>query len=230
MYRIAARCRQFKMCETDINGDAAPFFFFETVGIDAGQRLYQRSLAVVNVSRRSYNDRFHEEQCNLLTPCLDSIYSESLMPNLVTVARYRDLAEALLVQGKLESAGIESELTNAETIRTDWLLSNAIGGVGLQVNEDDLDAAQTLLGQSIPESISDEASGETYDQPRCPRCSSLDVQYGRRNNGVFISWIALGLPLPIFGKLRWECSACGAEWIDIPDNAEDPRTEPGEQE
>jgi hypothetical protein len=139
------------------------------------------------------------------------------MPNFVTIVRYRDLPEALLVQGKLESAGIASALVNAETIRTDWLFSNAIGGIGLQVEESEAEEATVLVAESIPQGLADEQSGETYDQPLCPRCGSLDIEYGRRRVAVILSWIALGFPLPLLGRLRWKCDDCAAEWIDAPE-------------
>ena len=37
------------MCETDIDGDAAALLFFQAVGVNAGQRLDQRGLAMVDV-------------------------------------------------------------------------------------------------------------------------------------------------------------------------------------
>ena len=47
------------MREAEVNGDAPPLLFFEPVGIDSGQRLYQRRFAVIDVSRRAYDDGFH---------------------------------------------------------------------------------------------------------------------------------------------------------------------------
>ena len=42
-------------------------------------------------------------------------------PDLVTIERFRDLPEALLAKGKLESAGIRCFLADSELVRTDWL-------------------------------------------------------------------------------------------------------------
>ena len=42
-----------------INGDAAALLFLKPVGIDPGQRLHQRRLAVVDVPGGAYDDRFH---------------------------------------------------------------------------------------------------------------------------------------------------------------------------
>ncbi|HZQ91963.1 MAG TPA: hypothetical protein VFA60_09240 [Terriglobales bacterium] len=39
---------------------------------------------------------------------------------LIVVAQYRDLPEALLAKGKLESAGIECTMTDDNIVRMDW--------------------------------------------------------------------------------------------------------------
>src|SRR5215472_4889751 len=50
--------REFKMGESDIDGDAAALFFGEAVGIDAGERLHQSGLAMIDVAGRSDDDVF----------------------------------------------------------------------------------------------------------------------------------------------------------------------------
>src|SRR4029077_5157384 len=42
-----------------VDSDATTFFFFQAVGVDAGQSLDQRGFAVVNVSGGAYDYRFH---------------------------------------------------------------------------------------------------------------------------------------------------------------------------
>jgi len=49
--------------------------------------------------------------------------------NLVTIRKFRDLPEALLAKGSLESAGIEAVLTDENIVRLDWLWSNLMGGI-----------------------------------------------------------------------------------------------------
>ena len=44
--------RQFQMGETEINGHAARFFLRQPIRIDAGKRLYQGTLAVIDVAGR----------------------------------------------------------------------------------------------------------------------------------------------------------------------------------
>jgi len=64
---------------------------------------------------------------------------------LVAVRRFRDLPEALSAKGLLDSAGIKCFLSDENTVRMDWLWSNALGGVRLWVREEDVRQAAELL-------------------------------------------------------------------------------------
>ena len=71
---------------------------------------------------------------------------------LIALRRFSFLPEALVAKGVLDSAGVRCFLTDENTIRMDWLWSNALGGVRLWVREDDVPEAATLLS---PEYSSD---------------------------------------------------------------------------
>jgi hypothetical protein len=45
----------------DVDGYAALFFFFEAIGVDAGERFDQRGLAMVDVPGGSDDDVLHEK-------------------------------------------------------------------------------------------------------------------------------------------------------------------------
>ena len=47
------------MGKSDVNRDAAPLFFFEAVGIDAGQGFHQRRFSVINMSGCADDDGLH---------------------------------------------------------------------------------------------------------------------------------------------------------------------------
>ncbi|NYF80738.1 DUF2007 domain-containing protein [Granulicella arctica] len=112
-----------------------------------------------------------------------------------TIRQYRDQAEALLARSVLESAGISCYLRDENTIRMDWLWSNLMGGIRLQVADKDVQAAEALLTQPIPKSIA--VAGEPdYEQPHCPRCQSLDVSFESTDAKVGATSILLfGFPL-----------------------------------
>jgi len=130
--------------------------------------------------------------------------------NLVTVRKFRDLPEALLAKGSLESAGIEAFLLDDNMIRMDWFISNLLGGIKLQVRPEDVEAANEMLNQPTPENLDVEGVGE-YQQPRCPNCQSLDVADQELNKLVSYGSAYLGIPIPM-QKSNWSCHACGHEW------------------
>lgn len=137
---------------------------------------------------------------------------------MVTIRRFRDLPEALLAQGSLDSAGIASVLVNDNIVRLDWFWSNAMGGVQLQVEPEEVDAANKILNQPIPESFDAAGTGE-YQQPQCPSCGSLDVSFQELNKPVAFASAYVGLPLPIH-RQAWRCHACNAEWEDVSDQGD----------
>ena len=133
--------------------------------------------------------------------------------DLVTIERFRDLPEALLAKGKLESAGIRCFLADSELVRTDWLWSNAIGNMRLQVCPEDVADALELLHEPAPEIFLDYEVGEFYQQPRCPKCNSSDVGFESIDRKLSYGLMLIGLPIPI-RKNNWRCAECGAEWVE----------------
>jgi len=131
---------------------------------------------------------------------------------LVTVASFRDLHEALLAKGSLDSAGIRCFLANENIVRLDWLFANAVGGIKLRVPQAKIDQALEVLNSGIPAVFFSE-KGELYTQPQCPECDSLDISYRDQNRwATFLSWLVLSFPLPFPKRLRWNCGSCGHEW------------------
>jgi hypothetical protein len=128
---------------------------------------------------------------------------------LVTIRQFRDLPEALLAKGSLESAGIECFLRDENLVRLDWFISNFVGGVKLCVQPDDAVKAKTLLDQPILEGLYVHGVG-LYEQPRCPKCNSLDVTYQELDPAAYLS-MAVNVPIP-FHRDGWRCRTCAAEW------------------
>jgi hypothetical protein len=129
---------------------------------------------------------------------------------LVTIRAFRDLPEALLAKGSLESAGIQALLADDNIIRLDWFWSNLMGGIKLQVDQEDAEAANGILDQPIPEGFDVAGVGE-YQQPRCPRCQSLDVSFQELDEPVAYVSAYFGVPIP-WKRRAWRCHACNAEW------------------
>ncbi|HSS98956.1 MAG TPA: hypothetical protein VLK33_18100 [Terriglobales bacterium] len=128
---------------------------------------------------------------------------------LVMVQSFRDLPEALLAKGSLDSAGIESFLADENIVRMDWFWSNLIGGVKLMVSPEDFNEAKAILDQPIPEKF-DAPEGE-YLQPHCPQCGSLDVSYEELNKSIAYTSAYVHLPLPVHNQ-GWKCHTCEHQW------------------
>jgi hypothetical protein len=133
---------------------------------------------------------------------------EALRP--VMVGRYRNSPEAMVAKSMMDSAGIESILSDENLVRLDWFYSNLVGGIKLMVREEDAETARKVLEQNIPEKLEVTGVGE-YLQPPCPQCGSLDVSFNELNKQIAYPGFFLGLPIHVNRK-GGKCHACGHEW------------------
>lgn len=136
--------------------------------------------------------------------------SDVELRRLVTLRKFRDLPEALLAKGSLDSAGIEAFLADDNMVRMDWFISNLLGGIKLLVKPEDVESASQILDQPIPEDFAVEGVGD-YQSPRCPNCQSLDVSFEELNKPVAYASAYMGLPFPLHRK-AWKCHSCRREW------------------
>ena len=146
------------------------------------------------------------------TPPIDDGYTDNQevgTRDMVTLRKFRDLPEALLAKGSLDSAGIECALGDDNMIRMDWFYSNAIGGVKLLVNAGDAPEAEQILSQPIPDHLDVTDVGD-FEQPKCPKCGSLDVSFRKSQPAAYLS-MALSVPLPLRER-AWHCHSCNVEW------------------
>ena len=131
---------------------------------------------------------------------------------LVVIRQFRDLPEALLAKGSLESAGIECFLRDDNLVRLDWFISNFVGGIKLCVRPEDAQNATQLLDEPILEGLYVQGVG-LYEQPRCPKCGSLDVNFRELDRPIAYLSAFLRVPMPVQRK-AWRCHDCSAEWED----------------
>ena len=80
--------------------------------------------------------------------------------NLVLLRRFRDLHEALLAKGKLDSAGLECFLADDNMVRMDWFISNLLGGVKLMVEGEQFAQASRLLNETAAQQSDVEEADE----------------------------------------------------------------------
>lgn len=150
---------------------------------------------------------------NLDLPESESHTAPATSRTLVTVRRYRDLSEAIVVRSFLESAGIPVYLRDENLVRLDWQISNFIGGIRLQVEAADEQAALEVLAQPIPETIEFGGVAE-FDQPHCPNCDSTDITFLGASRGAALASVSiLAIPFPQ-GAKTWQCNQCEKHWSD----------------
>jgi Putative prokaryotic signal transducing protein len=165
--------------------------------------------SLTETAREALEDELDRRDLEL--PDSPEPHRELDLRTLVTIRQFRDLPEALLAKGSLESAGIECFLRDENLVRLDWFISNFVGGVKLCVMAEDASKAKALLDQPILEGLYVHGVG-LYEQPRCPKCNSLDVTYQELDPAAYLS-MAVNVPIP-FHRDGWRCRACAAEWED----------------
>jgi len=110
------------------------------------EKLAEDSASLTSLARQVLNDEMirrglgRAEQSPPPAETADSVEFRKL----VTIRKFRDLHEAWLAKGSLESAGIECFLMDDNMVRLDWFYSNLVGGVKLQVRAEDYHAAMRL--------------------------------------------------------------------------------------
>jgi len=172
------------------------------------QRLARNPEALTELAWEALEDEL--DRRHLEIPSDDATPKRELdLRRLVTIRQFRDLPEALLAKGSLESTGIECFLRDDNMVRLDWFISNFIGGVKLCVQPEDAAKAQSLLDEPILEGLYVQGVG-LYEQPRCPKCNSLDVTFRELDPAAYLS-LAVRVPIP-FHREGWRCRSCGAEW------------------
>jgi len=103
-------------------------------------------------------------------------------------------------------------LIDDNVVRLDWFWSNLIGGIKLQVDPENVEAAQMILDQPIPETLDVPGIG-AYEQPRCPKCQSLDVTFQELDEPVAYTSAYFNVPIP-WTRRAWRCHSCNVEWED----------------
>ena len=179
------------------------------------QKLAQSAESLTELAWDALEDEMERRHLEFSEEPVAEPRQELQVRELVTVRQFRDLPEALLAKGSLESAGIECFLADENLVRLDWFISNFIGGIKLKVRAPDAATAQKLLDEPILEGLYVQGVG-LYEQPRCPKCQSLDVNFQELDRPIAYMSAFLRLPLPV-QRPAWHCQACDAEWEDESD-------------
>ncbi len=115
-----------------------------------------------------------------------------------TLAVFDYSTEAYLVKSKLDSENVRTQLLDETTVDSDPLISQAIGGVKLQVHNDDLERASEIYNK-IRTYRKDEDGNEIH----CVKCNSTRILVAppRRKNIFYMLF-------PFFEKTKHVCNDC----------------------
>lgn len=129
---------------------------------------------------------------------------------MTVVSTYSTPAEAHVALSRLESAGIDAVIRDEFTVTFDWFYSNAIGGVKIEVVEEDVSAAREILALPATEE----------GLIRCPHCGSTHSSV-RVLSAFGAFCMMVGIPIPMT-RAFVDCRSCKKTY-DVPLNGQSPR-------
>lgn len=108
------------------------------------------------------------------------------------------VADVQIIKGKLESEGIPVFLKDENTLNSDPLISNAIGGVKLQVYTKDKERALEIYNE-----IRAYALDNNGKPIICPNCKAQKSEAYYERKSIFYKLF------PFFEKRKYKCLNCG---------------------
>jgi len=125
---------------------------------------------------------------------------------MITIATFSFPHEAHIARAKLESEDIPAFVADEHTINMQWLFSNALGGVRLQVPEPFVIQAKQILAIDFSDSVIAE---QGQDKLQCPICGSENVEFIIKGKRIaFLIFLAIHFPLWPY-KRQIQCHQCG---------------------
>ncbi|WP_405384556.1 DUF2007 domain-containing protein [Maribacter sp. LLG6340-A2] len=113
------------------------------------------------------------------------------------LATFEYVADVQIIKGKLESEGIPVFLRDENTLNSDPLISNAIGGVKLQVYTKDKERAIAIYDEIRAYAVDDKGKPII-----CPNCKAQKSEPYYNSKGVFYKLF------PFFEKRKYKCLNC----------------------
>lgn len=114
-----------------------------------------------------------------------------------TLGAFSYPADVQIIKGKLESEGIPVFLKDENTLYSDPLISDAIGGVKLQVYMKDKERAISVYDEIRSYAVDDD--GNPISCPNC-KAQKSEAYYSRKN---FFHKL-----FPFFEKRKYRCTQC----------------------
>jgi hypothetical protein len=114
-----------------------------------------------------------------------------------TIAAFEYAADVQIVKGKLESEGIAVFLRDENTLNSDPMISNAIGGVKLQVYARDKEKALEIYNEIRAYAVDNLGNPVT-----CPNCKAQKSEAYYERKTIFHKLF------PFFEKRKYKCLNC----------------------
>ena len=112
---------------------------------------------------------------------------------LNTIAQYREAHEAYLAKGALAAAGIEAVIRDEHVVGVNWLYSDAVGGVKLDVESDLVQQATDVLKpQANDRGVSDQSIAQLHPFRIIGILAILVMA------GMFIPMLIVGIPIILY--------------------------------
>lgn len=119
-----------------------------------------------------------------------------------TIATFSKPEEAHLLRMRLGAAEIPAFIQDEHMVQLSWLWSNVIGGVRVQVAEEDFDVTQEFLAADTPQICADSID------VCCPSCGSHHAAPDELPRRIaYLCLLVFGFPL-VWMRPRWRCSSC----------------------
>jgi len=137
------------------------------------------------------------------------------MPELITIERFTSPWEAHIARGLLESEGIPASLADEHQIWANWQMSQAFGGVRLQVPASHHAHALEVLAARRNGEYESALEADLQLPPNfCPKCSSTDIRTLRSPTSILVVIASFFFAGVFFPPATGEqcCNACGARF------------------
>lgn len=141
------------------------------------------------------------------------------MANWITIDTYMFPQDAYMAKNVLEAEELPVFLKDEFSVQVNNFYSNALGGVKLQVKEEDKEKALEILRDAgflstengmTPKNHKKESFQKKFSKI-CPYCDSQEVSPKKRLGLLFAISYFIGVALP-FAKSTYHCFDCGKEW------------------
>ncbi|MGH8397892.1 MAG: putative signal transducing protein [Gammaproteobacteria bacterium] len=136
-------------------------------------------------------------------------------PKLVTVASYVNAWEARIASGRLESEGISIFIADENYVLQNWAISQALGGVKIQVLASDVDEARKVIAalNNGEYALFPDTETERNAEPACSKCGSHDIKtrFSLRSWVLMLGTLAAGAGYPARRNMH-QCQGCGHKW------------------